>query len=148
MKKKHLPRGLRLCNPGNIRKSGSQWKGADKKNPDKEFVKFHSMLWGYRALWITLSTYYHRHRKFTIRSIISRWAPPNENNTEGYIQFVADQAETDPDEVLPDPRGESDSPSPIWLRIITAITMMEQGLKAEEVDQQTILQAYKQAFRP
>ncbi len=149
---KKLPRGLRLNNPGNIRKGSSRWKGAVRKNPDKEFVKFDSMLSGYRAMWIVLSNYYHVHHRYTIRSMLSRWAPPKENNTEAYIQFVSKYAQADPNEVLPDPKSEADSPlkegsrGQVWLRIIIAMTMMEQGVKDEEVDQSTIREAYKRAF--
>ncbi len=151
---KKLPRGLRLNNPGNIRKGSSRWKGAARRNPDREFEKFESLLCGYRAMWITLSNYYHVHHRYTIRSMLTRWAPPRENNTEGYIVFVSKYAHTDPDEVLPDPKSEANSPikegsrGEVWLRILTAMTMVEQRVKDYDVDVGVIREAWEESLSP
>ncbi len=45
-----LPRGLRNCNPGNIRISKDKWQGLREKQEDKSFFQFTEMKWGYRAL--------------------------------------------------------------------------------------------------
>ena len=87
-----MKRGIRNNNPLNIRHSADQWQGASDEQTDKSFVQFKSMAYGYRAAWKTLQSYYnrfcHQSRPFTVRNIISRWAPPQENDTEAYIRTV------------------------------------------------------------
>ena len=81
-------RGVRNCNPANIRK-GSKWKGMRTEQHDKDFVQFITMDYGIRALIIVLRTYVTVHGLHSIRSIISRWAPPSDHNhTEKYINYV------------------------------------------------------------
>lgn len=93
-----LSRGLRNNNPGNIRHSNiTKWKGQSAEQPDKSFVHFDSMEYGYRAMAKTLITYYRKHKINTIRSIISRWAPSNENNTQAYINAVSTSMNLGPD---------------------------------------------------
>ena len=73
-----LPRGLRNCNPLNIRKGRDQWQGQAEKQTDAAFVVFKSMAWGWRAAFKLLTrTYYHKYRLYTIRMIIQKWAPPH-----------------------------------------------------------------------
>ncbi len=49
------------------------------------------MAMGWRAAFVILTkTYYHKCRLFTIRKVIKRWAPSNENDTEAYIKKVSD----------------------------------------------------------
>lgn len=81
-------RGLRNNNPGNIRK-GEPWQGMAPSQSDPAFVQFESPVWGIRALNKILSTYYHRYGLKTVQDIITRWAPPNENNTTAYVNAVA-----------------------------------------------------------
>lgn len=81
-------RGIRNCNPLNIRKSGSQWKGMRENQTDKEFVQFNNMIYGIRAAIITLRTYFIKHNINTIGEIINRWAPSKENDTREYIIYV------------------------------------------------------------
>ena len=80
-----LPRGLRNCNPGNIRISTDKWLGLREEQTDKEFFQFEEMRWGYRALIRTLQNYRCKHGLQTIAEMIGRWAPHTENNTGGYI---------------------------------------------------------------
>jgi hypothetical protein len=108
-----MTRGLRNNNPLNIRRNpANRWKGLRPEQTDKEltsgrlcsrsaeskqasfsshydaeFCQFESMKWGIRAALILMKNY----RKYglrTPRQIIRRWAPPKENNTEGYIRSV------------------------------------------------------------
>lgn len=91
-------RGFRNCNPLNIRNSNSfKWEGQIGRDPDN-FCIFKSMLYGVRAVFGLLRSYNHRHKIDTIRGIITRWAPPSENDTENYIQHVAAAAGISPDE--------------------------------------------------
>ncbi|HHT8045576.1 TPA: hypothetical protein ACT2K6_004538 [Escherichia coli] len=79
-------RGVRNANPGNIRKSKDQWEGAI--GDDGAFVIFDSPESGVRALAKNLQSY-GRQGYDSIEKIITRWAPPNENDTQAYIQSVA-----------------------------------------------------------
>ena len=94
-----IPRGIRNNNPGNIRWSNDQWKGLIPKDQanDKSFCVFRTPEYGIRAMARILRRYTQypgipnvgKPNIDTVREIISRWAPPNENNTEAYIQSVA-----------------------------------------------------------
>lgn len=79
------PRGLRNNNPGNIRDSDN-WQGEIGVDA-AGFTIFKDCSWGLRALAIDLSTKI-RTGYNTIRKIITRYAPPNENDTEAYISSV------------------------------------------------------------
>lgn len=81
-------RGLRNCNPGNIRITKDKWQGLRPVQEDKEFFQFTEMKWGYRALIKTLQNYHRLHGCRTIADFINRWAPKHENNTSGYISRV------------------------------------------------------------
>jgi len=99
---KKLPRGIRNHNPGNIR-WGDPWQGLvpKAKRTDKAFCQFQSAAYGIRALAITLITYQDKHKLRTIRQIITRWAPPTDNNnTQSYIHAVARQTDRKPDQEL------------------------------------------------
>lgn len=85
------PRGIRNCNPGNIRITKDKWKGLREVQEDKEFFQFKAMKWGYRAMIRTLQNYRKRHGCETIADFIRRWAPPSENNTVTYIRFVCEK---------------------------------------------------------
>lgn len=82
-------RGLRNNNPGNIRKSADKWQGLASVQDDPEFFKFVHAKYGVRALARILQTYRNKYGLQTVRDIISRWAPPNENNTTSYVNSVA-----------------------------------------------------------
>ncbi len=83
------PRGIRNNNPGNIRKSADKWQGMSAQQTDTAFVQFTAPVYGLRALAKLLQNYQAKYGLSTIRSIITRWAPPSENNTTAYINAVA-----------------------------------------------------------
>lgn len=83
-----VSRGIRNCNPGNIRITKDKWKGLRDEQTDGSFFQFVSMEWGYRALMRTLQNYQRRHGCETVADFIKRWAPPTENYTAGYIGTV------------------------------------------------------------
>lgn len=87
------PRGIRNNNPLNIR-VGNNWKGERKVQTDKSFEQFETMEYGIRAGFIILRKYITGYNGITkpfntIEKIIRRWAPPTENATQRYIDFVA-----------------------------------------------------------
>lgn len=93
-----LPRGMRNNNPGNLRISTTPWKGkipADK-NTDGSFEQFTSYPWGVRALIKQLKTDFSRGNN-TIRKLVSKYAPANENDTESYINAVSSMTKIGPD---------------------------------------------------
>ena len=84
-----MTRGLRNCNPLNIRwVAGTRWKGQSSFQGDKDFVQFERMEWGIRAAFVLLRTYAIKYKANCIQDIITRWAPPSENDTEKYIKNV------------------------------------------------------------
>lgn len=87
----NLPRGIRNNNPGNIR-WGSDWQGlvAPNERTDPEFCQFKAPLYGLRALVKIIYTYQTNYGLNSIESIIQRYAPPNENNTQNYINRVCE----------------------------------------------------------
>ncbi|WP_423209384.1 structural protein [Proteus mirabilis] len=81
-------RGERNNNPGNIR-HGSKWQGLSAQQTDKDFCQFVSPEYGIRAIYKLLQTYQKKYELNTVELIIDRYAPPNENNTAGYINRAA-----------------------------------------------------------
>lgn len=83
-----------LCNPGNIKKNKESLKfqGVSKEQPHKRFLKFNDEVWGLRALARILVTYKDKYKINTLEKAISRYAPPEENPTEKYIEFVSDKS--------------------------------------------------------
>ena len=123
-----LPRGIRNNNPLNIRRTAKdQWKGLRAQQTDASFCQFESLEFGWRAAFYLLTrTYYHKYRLFTIRAIINKWAPPNENLTATYIQNVCQLAKIGPDEPIGIP---SDQPAR-WMAVGIAMAIQENGIES------------------
>lgn len=89
-------RGIRNNNPGNIDRGKAPWKGMSKdQSGDARFIVFDGPEWGIRAIARILRNY-RSYGVDTIAEIISRWAPPVENDTQSYIQAVAKAVGADP----------------------------------------------------
>lgn len=84
-----MTRGIENKNPGNLRKSKDKWQGLSEEQKDKSFFQFKTPEYGIRALSRTLINYQDKYGLKNIDGIISRWAPPNENNTSAYIKAVS-----------------------------------------------------------
>lgn len=119
-----MSRGLRNRNPGNIRRSGSRFRGEVVPGRDASFKEFETMAWGYRAMFVLLDGYRRRHALSTIRQFITRYAPPSENFTDGYIRFVARTAGIDADTPI-DTRSPRD-----MIPLVCAMSEIENGVKA------------------
>ena len=143
-----MKRGIRNNNPLNIRHSADQWQGASETQTDKSFVQFKTMAYGYRAAWRILQTYYERFhaqgRGFTVRNILSRWAPPKENDTEAYIRTVLQITGLGGKENLLPP-SNVDSYDRL-AKLISAMTCVECGIAYGQVDKAAICEGYKLAF--
>lgn len=119
-----LPRGLRNNNPLNIRRSKDKWQGLKTLQEDREFFQFTEMKYGWRAAFRLLChTYYGKYKLKTIRDIIYRWAPPNENGTLVYIRSVAERTGINADKELGDPATHAAQ----WLMLGMAMAIVENG---------------------
>ena len=123
-----MSRGLRNCNPGNIRHSRSGFVGEVRPSRDAAFKQFASMAYGYRAMFVLLDSYRRRYGLSNIRAMISRWAPPVENHTEAYIRLVAERSGIDDSTTL-DTRSERD-----MIPVVAAMSEVENGVKAAMTD--------------
>jgi hypothetical protein len=94
------PRGIRNNNPLNIRKNNIEWQGA--VGDDGAFVQFDDAVNGIRAAARVLKTYRDKYGLNSVAGIISRWAPPNENNTQAYIDSVSQKVGVAGHETLSD----------------------------------------------
>ena len=95
-----LARGYRNNNPLNIRYSaGNPWEGKISyfRNTDekKQYEQFDSMEYGYRAAFVLMRNKISQGYD-TVEKLIGVWAPPTENNTNGYIARVCATALLDP----------------------------------------------------
>lgn len=125
-----LARGIRNCNPGNIRITKDKWKGLREIQEDPEFYQFTEMKWGYRALMRTLQNYRRKHGCQTVADFIRRWAPESENNTSGYIARVCKEMQV-PESYVPDVEDKE-----TMCAFAAAISQVENGVPAvmEEVE--------------
>lgn len=122
-----MSRGLRNFNPGNIRLSGTRYRG-ETASRDRAFKCFESMAWGYRAMFVLLHTYRKRHGLGTVREMISRYAPPSENFTGAYVDFVAASAGVGADESIDTADRE------VMLGVVKAMSRIENGVDAVTAD--------------
>ena len=122
-----IPRGIRNNNPLNIRRSKDKWKGMRAVQSDAQFCQFESLEWGWRAaFWLLTRTYYHKYRLFTIRTIVTKWAPAIENNTREYIANVSRLTGIGPDEPIGIP---SERPAR-WMMVGVAMAIQENGIES------------------
>ena len=125
-----MSRGTDNRNPGNIRRSRVRYKGELHPSTDVAFKQFESMEWGYRAMFVLLDTYRVRYGLTTLREMISRYAPPEENHTGLYIDMVCSMTGITPDEQI-DTRSRK-----TMIPVGAAMSRVENGLAAdrEEVE--------------
>lgn len=122
--KEKLPRGLRNNNPGNIRINSDLFQGEIRPSKDKSFKQFETMAYGYRSVFRILSNYRKNYGLDTIRKMIGRWAPENENDTDAYVKAVSDYAGISVD----DPINVNDREQ--MIRIVAAMSRIENGIPA------------------
>lgn len=132
-KDSQLPRGIRNNNPLNIR-IGNNWKGEVNGN-DAEFETFATPIMGIRAAARLLKNYRDLYGLDTIEKIIFRWSPPNENDTDSYINSVSRRINIDVRQVLND--GD-------YVALIAAMIFHENGMQPYDVD--TIKQGFTMGF--
>ena len=128
MGKNNLPRGYRNNNPGNIRINGDLFQGEIRPSKDKSFKQFETMAYGYRAIFRILRNYDNNYNLDTIRKMIGRWAPENENDTEAYVKAVSGYAGIPAD----DPININDREQ--MIRIVSGMSKVENGREADMSD--------------
>lgn len=117
-----VSRGLRNCNPGNIRRSRVRFKGEVIPSRDASFKEFSSMAYGYRAMFVLLDSYRRRYGLGNIRAMIERYAPPTENFTDGYVRFISRRTGIEPDTDV-DTRSPRD-----MIPVVAAMSEIENGV--------------------
>lgn len=132
----NLPRGYRNNNPLNIRLySSNKWLGKVYTNTDGEFEQFKSMEYGYRAA-LQLIRKYISSGYNTVSSIISRWAPTTENNTQRYIERVCRTTGFTPGTIIGAYNKEQ------MCSLVYAMAIVENGNVQGHPDMQTIQHGY------
>ena len=116
-----MARGIRNNNPGNIRHGASKWQGMSAEQTDKEYIQFDDPIYGIRAMAKLLQNYESRYGLNTIRGLISRWAPPNENITSAYIASVSQKLDVSPDQKI--------NVREVMAPLVTAIIIHENGMQ-------------------
>jgi hypothetical protein len=105
--------GVNQFNVGNIRPAGSS----------TGFEQHGSYEQGLKAIDDNLRNYGEKHSIKTLRGVITRWAPPSENDTEAYIKNVSQKTGISPDQ-------EIDLSNPVVRHILSGpIVLQEKGLK-------------------
>ena len=90
-------RGLRNKNPFNLKErpnDSTLWVGERATNDDPTFEEFDRHEDGLRAGFVTLLNYNKRYGLATVESILTRFAPAEENNLSAYIGHVCMQVGT------------------------------------------------------
>ena len=140
-KTKKLPRGLRNHNPLNIRKGGQQWQG--QTGNDGAFCTFLENKWGYRAAFRILRTYNVKYHIYSVRQIISRWAPERDgNNTRGYIQRVRELSGLRETDIVVTNTYDVDMLERVKA-LVQAMACVENGCGVEMIDRKEIDEGYK-----
>lgn len=116
-------RGVRNNNPLNLR-HGSKWLGLRQQQTDKSFCQFTSMNFGIRAAIKLLRNYITgfngtRQKSSTPDAIITRFAPPSENATRAYIDYVVKKSQIGRYEVI----GKNDKEK--IYRLVEAMALYE-----------------------
>lgn len=125
-----ISRGLRNNNPLNIEKTkgGNPWLGEIVPSADSRFAQFKSMAYGYRAAFKLLNNYQKSYGLDTIRKMISRWAPSNENHTDAYVETVSNRSG------VPANSRITTTNRDVMVPIVAAMSYVENGVEARMAD--------------
>lgn len=124
-----ISRGYRNNNPLNIRRCAkNRWVGLAEVQGDGEFCQFRSMVYGFRAAFVLLRTYGRRYGCNTLHGIISRFAPPRENDTGAYVDFVSHRVGIGADCLI------AGNDADLWIRIVKAMAVYENGSEPRHED--------------
>jgi hypothetical protein len=93
-------RGMRNNNPGNIESNRFTQQYGGYIGSDGRFAIFQSPEDGIRAMDRLLGVYNKKYGLNTVSGIVNRWAPPNENQTSRYVDFVSKETGFAPDQKI------------------------------------------------
>jgi len=117
---------IRNFNPGNLEYNPHDpFQGLADPPNDGKWCKFTDPVYGIRAIMVVLHTIYYVHGLTTPREIITHYAPPNENNTEAYIDAVCQWNEWTPDQKLDFTAAET------YIGFAQAVAIHESGLNPD-----------------
>lgn len=134
MLKKDSPRGIRNNNAGNLRDNNQDWLGETGADEDG-FLIFESPVYGLRAMAKLIKNYGALYGVNTVAGIVTRYAPPSENNTKAYIDHVAASVGVSPNAPLMREH---------YLPLIKAMVLHENGV--QPYDDDTILKGIELAW--
>ena len=159
---KEPPRGIRNNNPLNIRRSAARWTGllvapssspeggGNKQGYDAEFCQFENMMYGFRAAFKLLFSYYNKYGLHDVMSIIRRWAPDEDNNnTKVYGKFVINYMmgnrafEANTRMIMPKPEEGPHT----WKLLVKAMAEMESTKAIRKYFDGNINEAYDAAIK-
>ena len=149
-------RGWRNNNPLNIRYvSANDWVGRLKRliKRDKDFEEFYYVFFGYRAALMLLLRYFYVNNLRTPMKIVSRWAPPNENETKLYALKVVSVLNHRKSEGWENHHIAEAVPSPFkdagyWVDFVEGMTLVESGKMPDDDDEHTKMRgAISKAFK-
>lgn len=129
------PPGIRNNNPFNL-VTGVKWRGLSEKQEGGRFCQFDDAVMGIRAGMINFLNMPELHDARTVRQMVTRHAPPVENDTEAYIKAVCHACDLAPDDIVTFTPELGDK----WAK---SIIQHENGCQpyAQEVISQAIAQA-------
>ena len=93
-----MPRGIRNNNPGNLT-GDDAWQGKVGKD-EAGYIKFDNPEDGLRALNVNLVNQQDKHGLNTVDGIISKFAPPDTNDTASYVADVSQKLGVKPDDTI------------------------------------------------
>ena len=124
-------RGIRNNNPGNIRNSErNDWKGEVSKAYKKAqvFEEFETMSDGVRAMMRLLQKYQRSYNLHTVKEIVERWAPRNENDTAAYVRTVCKEMQ------MPECCGLDLTDKGTMCALVDAMCYVENGVHIDMAD--------------
>lgn len=86
------------------------------------------MVYGYRAIFVTLHTYLTKYKRDTVEKIIKAWVSFVENHTQVYIDSVVKWSGVPKDKILTEHSIEG------YINIVAAMSGMENGIEADMAD--------------
>lgn len=122
-------------NVGNIRASSAAWEG--KGPPQNGFETFPTPQAGANAMFKNLGAYVQQNPTMTVAQAIAKWAPPNENNTQAYIQRLSEATGINPGM----PLGEVMKDPAVAATLMDGIARIEKGGLPQGFSADTFIQA-------
>lgn len=126
-------------NPLNIRyNKRNSWIGLSANPSRKGFCRFDRLVYCYRAAYIIIFRSYYNRGLRTYSAIINAYAPPTENDTCSYVDYVCNRLKVFPFDI---PSSVNDR-----LSLLSAMSYYECGFSIKPHEIASILLAYDSGF--